>query len=90
MAALGRRVKKEAELIAAHVIVVLLPEFTILMIGSFLLLLNWSFPVLQTYFSLTGKWDIWIFLAGFAKFATYTVIRVAIRLCRGIIQKWRG
>ena len=79
-----QRVGREAEPIMAHAIVVLLLEFSLLIIGVMAWILSLLFPKEDYYFSLFAKIDLWTGLAVLCMFGAYTVIRIGIRLLRGI------
>ncbi len=80
----------EAEPIIAHAIIVLLLEISLLLIGLLLLGLQRLFPNQEGDFLWIKKIDIWVALALLSIFGIYTIIRVGIRLFRGIVEEYRG
>ena len=83
-----QEVWREAEPIVAHAIVVLLLETSLLLIGLLAWLLEHLFPQQEVYFSWIEKVDIWTALALLSMFGVYTLLRVGIRLVRGLLDEW--
>jgi hypothetical protein len=83
-----QEVWREAEPIVAHAIVVLLLETSLLLIGLLAWLLEHLFPKQEIYFSWIEKVDIWTALALLSMFGVYTLLRVGIRLVRGLLDEW--
>jgi hypothetical protein len=83
-----QEVWQEAEPIVAHAIVVLLLETSLLLIGLLAWLLEHLFPKQEVYFSWIEKVDIWTALALLSMFGVYTLLRVGIRLVRGLLDEW--
>ena len=83
-----QEVWREAEPIVAHAIVVLLLETSLLLIGLLAWLLEHLFPKQEVYFSWIEKVDIWTALALLSMFGVYTLLRVGIRLVRGLLDEW--
>lgn len=79
---------REAEPITTHAVVVLLLETSLLLIGLLAWLLERLFPKQEAYFSWIEKVDIWTVLALLAMFGVYTLLRVGIRLVRGLLNEW--
>ena len=84
------RVGQEAEPIMAHAIIVLLLEFSLLIIGVMVWILRQLFPTEDSYFSLFVKIDLWTALTVLCMFALYTLIRIGIRLCKGVKDELAG
>jgi hypothetical protein len=83
-----QEVWRESEPIVAHAIVVLLLETSLLLIGLLAWLLEHLFPKQEIYFSWIEKVDIWTALALLSMFGVYTLLRVGIRLVRGLLDEW--
>ena len=83
-----QEVWRESEPIVAHAIVVLLLETSLLLIGLLAWLLEHLFPKQEMYFSWIEKVDIWTALALLSMFGVYTLLRVGIRLIRGLLDEW--
>jgi hypothetical protein len=83
-----QEVWQEAEPIVAHAIGVLLLETSLLLIGLLAWLLEHLFPKQEVYFSWIEKVDIWTALALLSMFGVYTLLRVGIRLVRGLLDEW--
>ena len=83
-----QEVWREAEPIVAHAIVILLLETSLLLIGLLAWLLEHLFPKQEVYFSWIEKVDIWTALALLSMFGVYTLLRVGIRLIRGLLDEW--
>lgn len=84
-----QRVWQEAEPIIVHAIIVLLLEVSLLLVGLLTLGLEHIFPNQGAYFSIIEKVDIWLALALLCMFGLYTLIRVGIRLGKGVIEEVR-
>jgi len=82
-----QEVWREAEPIVAHAIVILLLETSLLLIGLLAWLLEHLFPKQEVYFSWIEKVDIWTALALLSMFGVYTLLRVGIRLIRGLLDE---
>jgi hypothetical protein len=85
-----QRVWQEAEPIIVHAIIVLLLEASLLLVGLLTLGLEYIFPTHESYFSVIEKVDIWLALSLLCMFGLYTLIRVGIRLGKGVIEEVRG
>ena len=85
-----KKIWHEAEPIIAHVTIVLLLEISLLLIGLLLLCLQRLFPDQKGDFMWIKKIDIWVALALLSIFGIYTIIRVSIRLFKGIVEEYRG
>jgi len=59
-----------------------------LLIGLLAWLLEHLFPKQEVYFSWIEKVDIWTALALLSMFGVYTLLRVGIRLVRGLLDEW--
>lgn len=84
-----RKIWKEAEPIIAHAVIILVLELSLLLIGLGTLALEHLFPKQESYFSTLEKVDIWMSLALLCMFGLYTVVRVGIRLFRGVQEEVR-
>jgi len=63
-------------------------EASLLLIGLLAWLLEHLFPKQEVYFSWIEKVDIWTALALLSMFGVYTLLRVGIRLVRGLLDEW--
>jgi hypothetical protein len=80
---------QEIEHILVHIVVVLLIEISLVLIGLLALALEHIFPKQEVYFSIIEKVDIWLSLALLCLFGLYTLIRIGIRLVRGVLEEAR-
>jgi hypothetical protein len=85
-----QKVWQEAEPIVVHIVIVLLLEISLVLIGLVALALEHIFPKQESYFSIFEKVDIWLSLALLCLFGFYTLIRIAIRLTKGVLEESRG
>lgn len=81
------RLRKEAEPLMIHGIVVALLGVILLVLGGFAWVLSYLFPAQEYYYSWAEKIDIWFVLALLCMFGFYTVIRIGIRLFWGLRQE---
>jgi hypothetical protein len=84
---LWRKIWQEAEPIVIHAAIVLLLEFSLLLIGLVTLGLEYIFPKQEIYFSILEMVDIWLALILLCMFGLYTLICVGIRLAKGIREE---
>ena len=82
-----KRVRREAEPIISHAIVVLLLELALLVIGILTLALENLFPKHETYFLIIEKIDIYIALLLLCMFGIYTLLIVGFRLYNGLCKE---
>jgi hypothetical protein len=81
---------QEAEPLVVHIVIVLLLEISLVLIGVLALALEHIFPKQEYYFSIFEKVDIWLSLGLLCLFGLYTLIRIAIRLTKGVLEESRG
>jgi hypothetical protein len=84
------RLRVESEPIIMHAAIVLLLDVSLLLIGLLTLALGRVFPQHSHYLDIIGLVDLWTVLVVLAMFAAYMIIRVGIRLLRGIRAEWSG
>jgi hypothetical protein len=84
-----QRLCTEAEPILTHGLVVLLLESVLLAVGALLWILAKLFPSEEFYFSIIAKVDIWTALVVLSMFCICTVLRLAIRLARGVKEEYQ-
>lgn len=74
-----------------HGVVVLIAETFLVLIGVLGWVLHWVFPTKwEKEFECFERVDIWTALAVLSLFGTYTVIRVTLRLARGVREEYSG
>jgi hypothetical protein len=79
---------REIEPIVNHASTVLVLELSLLLIGLIAWILGRIFPDQKEWIAYIEKIDIWVALALLCLFSAYTIIRVVIRLLRGIRDEW--
>jgi putative Mn2+ efflux pump MntP len=79
----------EIEPVVNHALTVLALEISLVLIGLIGLILGTILPDQKEYIDYLEIIDIWIALALLCMFGAYTIIRVLIRLLRGIRDEWK-